>query len=191
MECFILAGGQSRRFGEDKLSYSLGGRRVIERVFETALEVFDRVLVITKNPKRLTFLKGPLITDLLPLQAPIVGLYTATVKAKGEIFALLSGDIPLIKREVLQILRDRGEPPVTVFKAGDRVHPLIGVYSKSLRETIKKRIERNDLSMMGVLEEVGYNLLGEDLVRGVDPNLDSFVNLNTKEDLLIISERAR
>ncbi|MDM7267412.1 MAG: NTP transferase domain-containing protein [Aquificaceae bacterium] len=35
IECFVLAGGQSRRFGEDKLLYKIGDKRAIEHITET------------------------------------------------------------------------------------------------------------------------------------------------------------
>ena len=189
MEAFILAGGQSRRFGENKALFKLNGKRVIERIVETARAVCPDVYVVVKDKKAFESLKLPLVEDLYSVQSPIVGIYTALEVSRGGNVLILSADIPLIKRDVLRILMDSYREPVTVFKIGDRVHPLIGIYSKTLKGTLKEYIESGHRSVMGFLERTGFNAIEQEAVMRVDPELDSFLNMNTKEDLKELMEK--
>ncbi len=183
MECFILAGGQSRRFGEDKLLFRLGDRRTVERVIDSAREVCSKVFLVAKNLEKFRDLEVDLVEDLLPDQAPIIGLYTALSLARGEEVMILSGDIPLIKPEVLKLLIEEFKEPATLLSSGGRAHPLTGVYSRSLLPALKDYIDSGGRSLVGFLEEIDFKLVDEERIREVDPDLVSLINMNTKEDL--------
>ena len=52
MTIVILAGGESRRMGRDKLRLPLEGEALLERVLRRWEEVFPRVLVSVAGPDR-------------------------------------------------------------------------------------------------------------------------------------------
>ena len=185
MECFVLAGGESRRFGENKLLYRIKGRRVIEMVVDEALKVFDRVVVLTKKPQLYSFLGVPVEKDMLDLQTPAVGLLTALNLSEDSHAAILSGDIPLIRSEVLEMLVDAVYDLPAVFEVDGRVHPLVGTYPTYLKEDLRKNIEGGDLSLMGFLKRAGFIPIHID-----DEHVTNyFLNLNTKEDLERVLEQ--
>lgn len=182
MKCFILAGGKSRRFGEDKLLYEIEGKKVIERVVGSAKSVCDEVFIVTKNPVKFEFLKIPVILDKLPIQASIVGLYTALSHADEPVL-ILSGDLPLISPQVLKILMDSYEEPVTLAKTKDKLHTLIGVYSPKVTQTIKEFLRKKNYKLYKLVKKVGFKAVGFP-----DEYAPYFLNLNTKEDLRILRE---
>jgi molybdenum cofactor cytidylyltransferase len=50
--CVVMAAGNARRFGENKLAAQLGGRSLMERVLETVpAELFEKVVVVTQYPE--------------------------------------------------------------------------------------------------------------------------------------------
>ncbi len=183
MECFILAGGESRRFGEDKLLYPFGDLRVVERVLQTAKEVSQRVYLVAKGRDKFSGLPAEVLLDELPLQSPVVGLYTALRHASSSRVLLLSGDLPLLKPDVLKLLIRSYREPVTLFSIEGKLHPLIAIYSKDLLPEVKDYIDSGGRSMKGFLERVGYKTITEKEVLPLDPQLSSFLNLNTKDDL--------
>ncbi len=183
MDCYILAGGESKRFGENKLLYRIGGKRVLEIVTEKALEVCSFVFLVVKERDPYESIGIPIVEDVSEDRCPAVGVYTALSHSQEERVLILSGDLPLIKREVLELLMNHHRDPITICEAKGRLHPLIGIYSRSVRESLGDYLRRGKKSMMGFLKEVGFKVLEEDTIREADPDLDSFTNMNTKEDL--------
>ena len=47
--CLILAGGQSKRFGENKALYIFDGKSFLERILETALKVSDDIIISVRE----------------------------------------------------------------------------------------------------------------------------------------------
>ena len=189
MECFILAGGQSRRFGEDKLLFKIRGIKTIERVIGSAREVCSKIYVVAKDRKKFRDLGVEVVEDVLPDQAPIVGLYTALQMSPEDKIMILSGDLPLIKPEVLKLLIEEYEEPATVLYSDGKLHPLIGIYSRSLLPALEDYMKLGKRSLVGFLEQVKYKVVNEEDLRRVDPDLSSLMNMNTKEDLERIMER--
>ncbi len=64
LSCLILAGGQSKRFGENKALYVFNGKSLFERVLETALKVTDDVIISVRDVKNLDEFRYALITVL-------------------------------------------------------------------------------------------------------------------------------
>lgn len=188
MECFLLAGGESKRFGEDKLLFRIGALRTIDYVLREASSVCEKVFIVTKDPTKFRDFGVPAIEDLLPYRTPLAGIYTALKVCSRDKALILSGDIPLIKGEVLKLVEDGFREPITVLSCGERIHPLVGMYSSHLYTTVEEYLREGSRSVMGFLERVGYNTIGEDMLKGVDPDLTSLTNMNTKEDLAKIVE---
>ncbi len=189
MECYILAGGRSRRFGGDKLLYRINSLRTIEYVVRAAQEVCDYVCVVAKGREKFADLGIPVEEDLLPDQAPIVGLYTALKLCQRDRLLILSGDIPLIKPEVLRLLMEEFREPVTVFSTQGKLHPLVGIYSKALYSLVEEFLKLGRRSLIDLLRSLDFKAVGEDRLRQVDPRLESLTNMNTREDLSVILER--
>lgn len=188
-ECFILAGGQSRRFGEDKLLFKIGNVRTVERVIRTAREVCPRVRLVAKDRDKFRDLEVEVVEDLLPDQAPIVGIYTALRTSSESVIVVLSGDLPLLKADVLRLLISKYREPVTVVSSGGKLHPLLGLYSRSLLPSLEEYIDEGRRSLVGFLEMAGCSVVDEEELREVDPDLSSLLNMNTKEDLKRVLER--
>ena len=75
----ILAGGQSRRMGKDKLFLELNNKKLIEHTIDKVKKYLKNVIIIT-NQKNEFFLKKNLITveDCIKGQlGPLVGILTA------------------------------------------------------------------------------------------------------------------
>ncbi len=189
MEAFILAGGQSRRFGEDKALCKIGKESVLERTVRIVRSVCPDVYLVVKDKSKYSFLDISILEDAVPFQSPIAGIYTALLNLRLEKALIVSVDLPLLKKEVLEILVSSYKEPATVFRIGKKLHPLVGIYSKELLPLLDDYIRRGERSVVGFLKEVSFNVVTEDIVLKVDPRLDSFLNMNTKEDLELVLER--
>ncbi|RUM31251.1 MAG: molybdenum cofactor guanylyltransferase MobA [Aquifex sp.] len=183
MECYILAGGQSKRFGQDKLLYEIGNKKVIERVVEVAKSVCTEVYLVTKKPEKFSFLNIPALKDFLEVSASIVGLYTALKNLKAQQGLILSGDIPLIEGQTLSFLIENYKPPITLIKTNQKLHTLVGIYSKKVVDKLEKFIHNGDFRIHKFVKNVGFSELK--LPKSLEHTV---LNMNTKEDLLKILE---
>ncbi len=186
-ECFLLAGGQSKRFGEDKLLFEVGGKRVIEHVVERLRKVCDRLCVVAKEKDKFAFLKGvELLQDLLDKHYALAGLYTALKNMVGEKALVISGDMPLIKPEVVQFLFERAEAPLTLYSIRGKLYPLFAIYYRAVLEELEEYISSGGERLMGFINSLPYKAIKEEEVLSLDPKLASFINMNTKAEAELI-----
>jgi len=176
--CYILAGGKSRRFGEDKLLYKINGKSVIERVAETAKGVFKDVYIVAKDGAKFSFLNLPVIKDIKKEQASIIGLYTALVHSKGKECFILSGDLPLISEETIRFILKNYNPPITLAKTEDKIHTLIGIYSKEVLNKLEEFVKGKNFKIYEFIKNFNYKAveLPAELRKTV-------INLNKKDEL--------
>ena len=76
----MLAGGTSRRMGEDKALLDWGGRRAIDRVFELAASICGEFVLVSGPDYGL-----PFVADPYPLAGPTAGILAgaAALRTKG------------------------------------------------------------------------------------------------------------
>lgn len=183
IECFVLAGGLSRRFGEDKLLYPIGEKRVIEHTIYAIRDFCERLCVVVKEKEKFSFLKDvEIIKDELEKQLALAGVYTALKSLKGERAIIVAGDMPMIKKEVVQLLLEKAEPPITIFKIKGRLYPLFAVYYKQVLPELEAYLKSGSERVIDFIHRLPYKELKESDVISKDPELLSFLNMNTKAD---------
>ncbi|MEN3027977.1 MAG: molybdenum cofactor guanylyltransferase [Aquificaceae bacterium] len=105
IEGFILAGGQSRRFGQDKLLYFLGKKRLVEHTLDSLRGVCGKIYLVAKDREKFNFLQDvELLKDKIEKQFALSGLYTALTNLKGEKGLVVAGDMPLLRESLLRRL---------------------------------------------------------------------------------------
>ncbi len=184
MKAYILAGGYSRRFGEDKTLFKVFDKPLVLEVYEKVSPFFE-TFVITKNPERYKKLNLPTLEDEFKnLQSPLVGIYTGLKHSEDTFNLFLSADLPLLDIHYLEFVKNfpfedkfLGYVPVLEGKK----HYTCGVYSKKLLPLLEEAIKRGNLSVRQF--EHLFHFWGEKelLSHGVDRY--TCFNLNTKRDL--------
>ncbi|MFN3814329.1 MAG: molybdenum cofactor guanylyltransferase MobA [Aquificaceae bacterium] len=186
-ECFVLVGGQSRRFGEDKATFLIEGKRCIEHITDRLKGVCDRFVVVGKEQRKFEFLKDvEFIHDTLQDQGALIGIHTALKNAKSDRALVVAVDTPLLNPQVVDYIFRGFEEPITVFLVRGRLYPLLGIYSKRVLPELEAYLSEGKRRVIEFLDRVGYRYIKEDEIISLDPELCSFINMNTKEDLEII-----
>lgn len=145
---YILSGGQSKRMGMDKAMLNLNGEKMIEKVIKTAKSFSSEVILVTNNFNHSIF-GVKTIEDIYQNCGPLAGIYTALSHSTSDKIIVLSCDIPFIDRQILHKLVFRQNLPKSIicFKDNNQIHPLIGMYCKSLLPFLKKNLEAKKLSL--------------------------------------------
>ncbi len=146
----ILAGGKSSRMGTNKSFLKIGNQTIIERIVELMKSIFSEVIIITNSPDEYRFLNLPLFEDIYKWKGPLAGIHSALVHSATEKLFVLSCDVPLMSREMIEyIVNYKSEKPIVFCEAAGYHQPLVGVYSKVILDEVEKFIasfEINDKS---------------------------------------------
>ena len=152
MTAVILAGGQSRRMGRDKLKLTVEGEPLLLRTVRRFSAVFPGVLVSTASPERYPELGDIRVYDRYPGAGPLAGLHAALTAAGEDVF-LVGGDMPFADPEKAMKLIDLcGDCDACVLtdEAG-RWEPLFGYYRYAVLEKAEALLESGQNRMAGLL----------------------------------------
>jgi molybdopterin-guanine dinucleotide biosynthesis protein A len=189
----VLAGGDSTRFGTDKALVMFQGKPLITRMTGLASLLSRRVLVVLAEEEQraaVTDLVGAAQIVVDPDDTPacaLRGAVTAFEHAEAEYTLLLPVDTPLVSLEMMRALASLvdGHGAVIPSWPNGFVEPLHGVYkterayARGLEATDLGKLRMQDL--LDALTNVLYVTTG--VLKQFDPDLDSFKNMNTPEDL--------
>ena len=103
----ILAGGFSRRLGQDKAALQLGGKPLALWVSEALAPLVTSCWLITNQPLAHQSFGLPLMTDLRPFQGPAGGLITALFSARTPWVLAAAVDNPFLAPALLAELAAR------------------------------------------------------------------------------------
>ena len=95
--------------------------------------------------------------------------------------------MPFLKPELIShLIAKRTNYDVVIPIIKERLEPLHAIYSKRCIGPIKKLLERGEFKVTQFRPEVQVGYCGEEEIKEIDPSLASFINVNTKKDLLKI-----
>ena len=128
----------------------------------------------------------------MPQHAAIHGLVRALAEADDRLF-VLAVDLPAIAPALLRAIAERSlatDAAALVPRADGRLQPLAAVWRRSVLAAAERRIAAGQMSLQGLAEEVGAEVLEESAWRAFDPSGAAFTNLNTLEQYAAQRERA-
>lgn len=187
----IMAGGKSTRLGRDKASEILLGRPLLQHVIDRVSRVVDEIVVVKARGQQLPEISAALplqaVEDLYPDCGPLGGIYTGLSATHAERCVAVACDMPLLSEPLLRELLRRSVACDVVMPVLAYPEPLHAVYSRACIDPIRGRLEARQFKITNFLGAVNVCYVREDDCRRFDPDLRSFSNTNTEEDL----DRAR
>jgi molybdopterin-guanine dinucleotide biosynthesis protein A len=185
MAGIVLAGGKSARMGTDKAMMPWGGSTLLHHVVRTLQSVEPNVVVVADTADKYE-IEGVdrVVGDEHPGNGPLGGILTGLNHVENGYHVVLACDMPYVKIEVLRLLLSMANGhQACVPLIGDRLEPLCAVYHRGCRPGFRKVLQMNeDISVHGALGMLNIQTVSEDLLRQFDPELRSFINLNTLEE---------
>jgi molybdopterin-guanine dinucleotide biosynthesis protein A len=183
----ILAGGQSKRFGgKNKAFLPIGGRRIIDRLLDVYRRLFDEIVLVTNDPAAYMDVDALIVSDRYSVRSSLNGLHAGLHAAAHEYVFCAACDAPYIKRALVLKLLDNIDPHadliIPMTSAG--YEPMFAVYKKTCLPAMVWQLERDRLKIDGLFRRVRVKTIAEADLRTVDPELISFFNVNTPEDLV-------
>ena len=187
----ILAGGKNLRMGRNKAFLEIDGRRIIDRTKDLFLEVFDEVLLVTNSPLDYLALDLRLVSDLIPDKGSLGGIYTGLFHASHPHAFVAACDMPFLNRRLIGHLAQLAPKfDIVIPKTNDGLQPLHAVYSQSCLPFMEDLLRRDNLKIIDFFPRVNVREVRADEILPYDPELKTFLNVNTPEDLQKIRESA-
>jgi molybdopterin-guanine dinucleotide biosynthesis protein A len=184
----VLAGGMSRRLGRNKAVEPLGGEPLVDRVIGRLANVAGEIVVVVNDERRAAELRLPpevkVVQDAYPDCGSLGGIFTGLRDADTGWVLVVACDMPFLNVKLLQhLIGSAGGFDAVVPTLEGRPEPTHALYSKACLPHIERRLKDNDLKIDRFFDDVRVNLVPEDEVRRLDPELLSFFNVNTQADL--------
>ena len=176
---YILCGGKSSRMLTEKGLVLFQGKPFVEHIISAVLPLTQTIFLVTDN-KEYDYLPYPKIKDLIQDKGPLGGIYTALADSKTEINLILSCDVPLITTEaLLQLIEKHDESAaVTVLASESRIHPLIGIYTKSILTKVERAVKEELLKLRDFITTVPHQIISFE-----ERETFQFTNINTPDEL--------
>ena len=185
----ILAGGQSKRMGKDKLFLEFNNKKLIEHTIDKVKKYLKKVIIITNQDNEF-FSKNNLITvkDCIEGQlGPLVGILTAMKWAKENLskcswIATFPCDTPFFPESIIKSFIEESEKKESLILCASshgRKHNIFGLWSLDLYDKLKDDLINKKVRKVQDWTEKNKIKNLEFKFKDYDP----FFNINTEEDL--------
>ena len=185
----ILAGGQSKRMGKDKLFLELDNKKLISHTIDKVKKYFKKIIIITNKDNEF-FSKNNLITvkDCIEGQlGPLVGILTAMKWAKDNSnkyswVATFPCDTPFFPESIIKSFINEAkkkESLILCASSHGRKHNIFGLWSLDLYDKLKDDLVNKKIRKVQDWTE-------KNKIRNLEfkfKDYDPFFNINTEEDL--------
>jgi molybdenum cofactor guanylyltransferase len=173
----VLAGGRSRRMGEDKSLLPFQGAPLIQHLTRQLASHFAEIILSTNRPDALAFLDLHMVPDIRADEGPLMGIASALRVSPYPWNFVIATDMPFVPIDVVQDLYEMrtGAQCVVAREPGGRSHPLFGWYHRDVADKILSQLDQNQRRVTALLDAIETRYYP--LENGV------LINLNTPEDL--------
>jgi len=185
----ILAGGQSKRMGKDKLFLEFNNKKLIEHTIDKVKKYLKKVIIITNQDNELLSKNNfTTVKDCIEGQlGPLVGILTAMKWAKENLskcswIATFPCDTPFFPESIIESFIEESEKKESLIlctSSHGRKHNIFGLWSLDLYEKLKDDVINKKVRKVQDWTEKNKIKNLEFKFKDYDP----FFNINTEEDL--------
>ena len=188
----ILAGGLSKRFGQDKCLKELACKPLIVHVLDRVSRLANEIVVVVGSEAqqdqllRVIGTKGQIVIDKYNDHSPLIGALTGFESVKTEHALLLPCDAAFVSAEIATLLLDLciGKNAAIPRWPDGKIEPLQAVYDvKSAVSAGNTAMDEGKRDMLGMISHLhGIRYVSTLVLQQYDPKLVTFLNINTVQD---------
>jgi len=170
--------------GENKAFIQIEGVPIIKRIYDLFKEMFQEVIIVTNQKDLFSDFDSKIYSDLIPGKGALGGLYTGILLSSCQHCFCVACDMPFIKKPLVQYLIENiDDADVVVPRTKDGLEPLHAVYSKNCVKAMRSMIEEGKSKIVDIYDQVKVKIVDEKDFLRFDPGGESFINVNTPEEL--------
>jgi molybdenum cofactor guanylyltransferase len=191
----VLAGGLSRRMGQDKRRLRLWGPEgptLLAHTVSVVARVCAEVVVVLNDPDDWGDLPARLVPDVYTGGGPLAGIYAGLAAAAHGYALAVAADMPFLNAELLgamlarprdyDVLIPRSLRPGSARNALD-VEPLHALYGKTCLAPMRAALEGGQRQVAAFFPQVRLAYVEPEEIRRHDPTGRSLININTPEQV--------
>lgn len=182
---FVLAGGKSRRMGQDKAFLLFGEKPLALRAADLVRQVCADVTIVG-NPAKYAAWGFPVIQDVFPDRGPLGGIHAALAHSEARFSLVVGCDLPYLSPEfldyLLQLARQTEADAVVPQSEAFGYEPLCAVYARSCLGPIERALQERRCKVREVFGQLRLRLIPPGEWKPYDSDGRLFQNLNTIAD---------
>ncbi len=198
LSLLVLAGGRSRRMGQDKVWLMLDGMPLIERAVRRVLPLAAEVLLSANDCPRCEVLASRFSEDGVPARVvadlhggagPLAGLHVGLTVARHDLLLALAADMPFVNLTLVEQMVGLAEgfdavvprlpSPDTGALAWEPLHAL---YRRTCLPAITARLTAGERRVASFYPDVQVREVTVEMVARCDPGGLSLFNVNTPDE---------
>ena len=189
----ILSGGLAKRFdGTEKALLRIGQDRILDKIYSIFRELFDDMILVTNTPLQFTEWDLNIVTDLFDIRSSLTGIHAGLFYAANPYVFFSACDAPFLKREIVETVLEGIDDNIDIVipETSAGREPLCAAYSKRCLSIAEQHLNKQKLKIQLAFRKCRIKTISEKKLREKDPELLSFFNINTPEDLKRAQEMA-
>ncbi len=189
----ILAGGSSSRMGKNKALLSHPGSdpqgvTFIEYLVSLLQTCCTETVIVARDhaqAREYSFTDVRVIVDEIPGVGPLMGLYSGLSAIHTARALVVAVDLPYIQPALLSFLLSQPllDDMLLVPLEHSTPQVLLALYPRSILPLVKEQLLQGRRDVRCLLQVAPVQFIEEAQLLQIDPELRSFVNINTPEEL--------
>ena len=192
----LLAGGESRRMGQDKWMLQAGETSILERIISVLYPLGAELWIIAAGFDELNNpAKFPDFTARLPNLhttydtskniGPLAGIAAGLAHSVQPYSLVSATDMPFPSQALVEALFElclKPEVQAAVPEYNGRLHPLFAVYRRDCLASLTTYIEGGGRRVIDWLQTLNFAILADKQIKQLDPLGTALFNMNYRED---------
>jgi len=182
----ILSGGLATRYdGIQKALLRVGGVRILDRIYRIYTELFEEIILVTNIAEKFLEWDLLIVPDLFPVRSSLTGVHAGLFFMSNPFAFVSACDTPFLKKEIVETVIENIEAHIDMVmpQTAAGFEPLCAAYSKRCLDPAQQHLEQDKLKIIDAFRKCRIKTISEKILREKDPDLQSFFNINTPDDL--------
>lgn len=180
----VLAGGQSRRMGQDKALLPYRNGSLLSHAVDALRPLCAPIFILSSHPQH-HFPSTTTLPDAYPHTGPMGALLTGLEAMPTSWAAVFACDIPHFPAAFWQTLLEQQalfpDKQAILFSENERLQPLCSLFSRQAIPPLQAAIHAGNLRMIEIIRQLDTHILPANAnLAGWTPN--AFANWNRPED---------
>ena len=183
----ILAGGLGTRMGHVKKAFmEIGKRTILDRLLDVYRPIFLEIALSARDPEDFRAYDLPVAVDRFPARSSLTGIHAGLDAVQADHAFFTACDAPFLQPALVRALLVHVRPEDDVVlpcKTDGYREPLCAVYSKRCLPHIEAQLRVDDFKIIHFFNQVRVREIPVAQLAPHDPDLLSFLNVNTPKEL--------